>query len=57
MQFARFEQPLLGLTVLKQIADKHRVSIPNIAVDYILGRPAVAGRDRRYTARYIGAHG
>jgi aryl-alcohol dehydrogenase-like predicted oxidoreductase len=31
------------LTVLKQIADKHRVSIPNIAVDYILGRPAVAG--------------
>jgi len=31
------------LTVLNQIADKHRVSIPNIAVRYILERPAVAG--------------
>jgi aryl-alcohol dehydrogenase-like predicted oxidoreductase len=31
------------LTVLKQIADQHRVSIANIAVQYILNRPAVAG--------------
>ena len=34
-------QELLG--VLKRIADKHRVSIANIAVRYILDRPAVAG--------------
>jgi aryl-alcohol dehydrogenase-like predicted oxidoreductase len=34
-------QELLG--VLKQIADKHRVSLANIAVRYILDRPAVAG--------------
>jgi aryl-alcohol dehydrogenase-like predicted oxidoreductase len=31
------------LSSLKQIADKHRVSIANIAVRYILERPAVAG--------------
>jgi len=31
------------LAVLKQIADKHRVSIANVAVHYILARPAVAG--------------
>jgi aryl-alcohol dehydrogenase-like predicted oxidoreductase len=31
------------LTVLKQIADKHRVSIANAGVRYILERPAVAG--------------
>ncbi len=31
------------LTVLKQIADKHQVTIPNIAVRYILEQPAVAG--------------
>ncbi len=31
------------LSVLKHIADKHRVSIANIAVRYILNRPAVAG--------------
>jgi aryl-alcohol dehydrogenase-like predicted oxidoreductase len=31
------------LTVLKQIADQHRVSIASIAVQYILNRPAVAG--------------
>jgi aryl-alcohol dehydrogenase-like predicted oxidoreductase len=31
------------LAVLKQIADRHRVSIANIAVRYILDRPAVAG--------------
>lgn len=31
------------LVVLKQIADKHRVSIANVAVRYILERPAVAG--------------
>jgi aryl-alcohol dehydrogenase-like predicted oxidoreductase len=29
--------------VLKQIADRHRVSIANIGVRYILDRPAVAG--------------
>jgi aryl-alcohol dehydrogenase-like predicted oxidoreductase len=34
-------QELLG--VLKHIADKHRASIANIAVRYILDRPAVAG--------------
>ena len=34
-------QELLG--ALKRIADKHRVSIANIAVRYILDRPAVAG--------------
>jgi aryl-alcohol dehydrogenase-like predicted oxidoreductase len=31
------------LAMLKQIADKHRVSIANVAVRYILDRPAVAG--------------
>jgi aryl-alcohol dehydrogenase-like predicted oxidoreductase len=31
------------LTVLKQIAEKHRVSIANVGVRYILNRPAVAG--------------
>jgi aryl-alcohol dehydrogenase-like predicted oxidoreductase len=31
------------LAVLRQIADKHRVSIANVAVRYILDRPAVAG--------------
>ncbi|MDX1995476.1 MAG: aldo/keto reductase [bacterium] len=31
------------LTVLKQIANKHRVSISNVAVRYILDKPKVAG--------------
>jgi aryl-alcohol dehydrogenase-like predicted oxidoreductase len=31
------------LAVLKDIADKHRVSIANVGVRYILDRPAVAG--------------
>ena len=31
------------LAALKQIADKHRVSIANVGVRYILDRPAVAG--------------
>ena len=31
------------LTTLKQIADKHHVSIANVAVRYILDRPAVGG--------------
>ena len=31
------------LKVLGQIAEKHRVSIPNVAVRYILDKPAVAG--------------
>jgi len=31
------------LAVLKQIADKHRVSVANVGVRYILDRPAVAG--------------
>jgi aryl-alcohol dehydrogenase-like predicted oxidoreductase len=31
------------LTVLKQVANKHRVSIANVGVRYILDRPAVAG--------------
>ncbi|HBB35934.1 MAG TPA: aldo/keto reductase [Cyanobacteria bacterium UBA8803] len=31
------------LTVLHQVAVKHSVSIPNVAVRYILDRPAVAG--------------
>jgi aryl-alcohol dehydrogenase-like predicted oxidoreductase len=31
------------LSVLKAIADKHRVSIANVACHYILDRPAVAG--------------
>jgi aryl-alcohol dehydrogenase-like predicted oxidoreductase len=31
------------LSALKQIADKHAVSIPNVAVRYILDKPAVAG--------------
>jgi aryl-alcohol dehydrogenase-like predicted oxidoreductase len=31
------------LSVLQQIADKHRVSIANVAVRYILDKPAVAG--------------
>jgi aryl-alcohol dehydrogenase-like predicted oxidoreductase len=31
------------LRVLKQIADKHGVSVANVAVRYILDRPAVAG--------------
>ena len=31
------------LTVLKQIASKHQVSIANVGVRYILDRPAVAG--------------
>jgi len=30
-------------SALKYVADKHRVSIANIAVRYILDRPAVAG--------------
>ena len=34
-------QELLG--TLKQIADKHQVSIANVGVRYILDRPAVAG--------------
>jgi aryl-alcohol dehydrogenase-like predicted oxidoreductase len=34
-------QELLG--VLKQAADKHRVSIANVGVRYVLDRPAVAG--------------
>ena len=35
------------LTVLKVIADRHGVSIPNVAVRYILDRPAVAGSNCR----------
>jgi aryl-alcohol dehydrogenase-like predicted oxidoreductase len=31
------------LAALKQIADKHRVSIANVGIRYILDRPAVAG--------------
>jgi aryl-alcohol dehydrogenase-like predicted oxidoreductase len=31
------------LAVLKQIADKHRVSIANVGLRYLLDRPAVAG--------------
>lgn len=31
------------LSVLKTIADKHSVSIPNIALRYILDKPTVAG--------------
>jgi aryl-alcohol dehydrogenase-like predicted oxidoreductase len=31
------------LAVLKQIADKYEVSVANVGVRYILGRPAVAG--------------
>jgi aryl-alcohol dehydrogenase-like predicted oxidoreductase len=31
------------LSVLKQVADRHAVSIANVAVRYILDRPAVAG--------------
>jgi aryl-alcohol dehydrogenase-like predicted oxidoreductase len=31
------------LAVLKRIADKHRVSIANVGVRYVLSRPAVAG--------------
>ena len=31
------------LAVLQQIADKHRVSIANVGVRYVLDRPAVAG--------------
>lgn len=31
------------LSVLKQVADKHSASIPNIAVRYILDQPTVAG--------------
>ena len=31
------------LFVLKEIADKYKVSIPNVAVRYILAQPAVAG--------------
>lgn len=31
------------LAVLKQIADKHRVSVANVGIRYILDRPAVAG--------------
>jgi aryl-alcohol dehydrogenase-like predicted oxidoreductase len=31
------------LSVLKEIADKHGVSIPNVAVRYILDQPAVGG--------------
>ncbi len=34
-------QELLG--TLKQISDKHKVSIANVGVRYILDRPAVAG--------------
>ena len=31
------------LAVLKQIADKHRASVANVGVRYILDRPGVAG--------------
>ena len=31
------------LAVLKAIADRHRVSIANVGVRYILDRPAIAG--------------
>jgi aryl-alcohol dehydrogenase-like predicted oxidoreductase len=31
------------LSALQRVADKHRVSIANVAVRYILDRPAVAG--------------
>ena len=31
------------LAVLKTIADRHRVSIANVGVRYVLDRPAVAG--------------
>jgi aryl-alcohol dehydrogenase-like predicted oxidoreductase len=31
------------LAVLRQIADKHRVSIANVGIRYVLDRPAVAG--------------
>lgn len=31
------------LNTLKQIADKHHVSLPNVALRYILDKPAVAG--------------
>ena len=31
------------LAILKLIADKHQVSVANVAVRYILDRPAVAG--------------
>lgn len=31
------------LSLLKQIADKYAVSIPNVAVRYILDQPTVAG--------------
>ena len=31
------------LTVLKEIAEKHGVSIPNVAVRYVLEQPSVAG--------------
>ena len=31
------------LTALKQIADRHRVSIANVGIRYVLDRPAVAG--------------
>jgi aryl-alcohol dehydrogenase-like predicted oxidoreductase len=31
------------LSVLKQVAEKHGVTIPNVAVRYILDKPAVAG--------------
>lgn len=31
------------LTALKQVADKHRVSVANVAARYVLERPAVAG--------------
>jgi len=31
------------LAILKQIAEKHKVSIANVGVRYILDRPAVAG--------------
>ena len=31
------------LTVLERIAKKHRVSIPNVAIRYVLERPTVAG--------------
>ena len=37
----RLFQELLG--VLKRIADKHRASIANVSLRYILDRPAVAG--------------
>jgi aryl-alcohol dehydrogenase-like predicted oxidoreductase len=33
----------LLLQTLQKIADKHSVSLPNVAVRYILDRPAVAG--------------